>query len=139
MKYRTVATAITIYAIARILLCFLYGGYSALNWAPIIILNIAFFIFIYLVFIAGYLLIKKCLRNRMILVFAAICLANVIAYFTMEDFHKIFRIAPFKFSLVEQSIWESLQSTYFEGFNYIAWMPSILCLLYQDLKKDSLS
>lgn len=137
-KYMLFLSSITIYIVVRLGGFLLYGGSYAIGRTPFLFLNIVLFIFVYLAFITGYLFIKKYLTDKLLLVFAALALANIIAFFTMEDFHKIFRIAPFTYSLGEKSVLESLKSSYFEGFNYIAWMTSILYLLYQDLKKDIL-
>ena len=107
--------------------------------SPFMIINVVLFIFVYLAFIAAYLFMKKKINNKPLLVFSAIILAMMLAHFTMEDFHKIFRLSPYAYSLEQKSIIDSIKSTYFEGFNFIAWAISISWLLFRDLKEDEVS
>lgn len=132
-------SGLILYILIRMAAYLLCGGYTAILNSPFMVINIVLCIFVYLAFVAAYLFMKKKINNKPLLAFSAIFLAMMLAYFTMEDFHKIFRLSPYAYSLEQKSIIDSIKSTYFEGFNFIAWTISIGWLLFRDLKVDEVS
>ena len=135
-RFSLVGLTFVIYATIRLILFIWKGGQSALIYVPFILLNIFLFLLLLLLFIGIYFFIRKYIRNKLIVGIIMFFVANILAYLTMEDFHKFFRLTPYSYSMEERNILESLKMTYYEGFNYIGWMCGVLFFLFYDLRKN---
>lgn len=133
-KFRFILSILLLYAILRLGLFVLYGGSAALAHTLNMFFNVCIYELLLVFYIGWYIFLRRKIKSEILVVIAVIVSANIIAYFTMEDFHKIYKTSAYGYYHGQRSVWESIKSTYFEGFNYIAWIGSIICLLFTDLK-----